>query len=152
MKYSKFIKTYGEDTPKLCHCNSFREIFNCNIILMLLLIFWKGEVSHSATLNQIDYTSRNWRLLTYSLIAFHKRVTFWLKRTWPLATVFLLLCLRVLLCNGYTQTYAQIKQHTQTYKAVDVRVKAKKLLYRQRQLDYIIVYHFSITIGWFGLY
>ena len=44
--------------------------------------------------------------------------------------------MRVRLCNGYTQTYAQIRQHTHTHKAVTGRVEAKKLLSRQRQSNY----------------
>ena len=34
------------------------------------------------------------------------------------------------------RAYAQVKQHANMHKAVDVRVKAKKLLSRQRQSDY----------------
>ena len=50
--------------------------------------------------------------------------------------VCLLHCLRVHLRNGYTRAYAQIKQHGHTHKAVDVLVKANRLLSRRRQSDY----------------
>ena len=50
--------------------------------------------------------------------------------------VCLLHCLHVRFHNGYTQAYAQIKQHTHIHKAVDVRVKATKLLSHRRQSDY----------------
>ena len=44
--------------------------------------------------------------------------------------------MRERLRNGYTQTYAQIMQHTHTDKAVTRRVEAKKLLSRRRQSNY----------------
>ena len=37
-------------------------------------------------------------------------------------------CMRVRLCNGYTQAYVQIMQHTHMHKAVTRHVEAKKLL------------------------
>ena len=52
----------------------------------------------------------------------------------------LLYCMRVQLCNGYTQAYAQIMQHTHTHKAVTRRVEAKKLLSCRRQSNYRVIY------------
>ena len=48
----------------------------------------------------------------------------------------LLHCMRVRLCNGYTQAYVQIIQHTHTHNAVTGRVEAKKVLSRRRQSNY----------------
>ena len=45
-----YSNLYGEGTLKPCFCSSRSETFNCNIFSMLLLLFWKDEISDSATL------------------------------------------------------------------------------------------------------
>ena len=65
----------------------------------------------------------------YSLIAFGERVTY------CLVCVCVFACCIVCVC-ACVRVIPEPMHHTHMHKAVDLRIKAKKLLSRQRQSDY----------------
>ena len=100
--------------------------------------------------NKINLFSPNWPIRVirviflkinpyyYSLIAFDKRVTFWLQRLWslPCACVYVALFARRLTYITIIQSHMHTMQQTHTHKAVTGRVEAKKLLSCRRQSEY----------------
>ena len=102
-----------------------------NIPTLLQIMFFKNK--HDANLhNSFEYNHISY----YSLIAFDKRVTFWLQhvRSLPCTYVALFACRPARIT--ITQSHIHTMQQRHTYKAVTGRVEAKKLLSRQRQSEY----------------
>ena len=79
--------------------------------------------------------------MTYSVIAFDERVTFWLQRVGSLPCACAMLnYLRVGLRITITQSHTHnTMQQTHTHKAVTGCVEAKKLLSHRRQSDYSVI-------------
>ena len=97
-------------------------------------LIWRSTAEATASWSTVEGTLQLLHTRYSTPIAFNERVTFWLQPSgYCLLRVRLLHCMHGRLRNGYTQAYAQIMQHTHTYKAVARRVEAKKLLSRRRQ-------------------
>ena len=109
--------------------------------------FWKfqehqQQQSQCTCSNSFFNCNRTVEIPNYSPIAFDERVTFWLRRVRSLPWVCAYGALSVSEAHIQKKTITQLHMHTMqhrhTHKAVTKRVKAKKLLSCQRQLDFAV--------------